>query len=663
MAEGANIDTLNIKVQASSKEARLAIDRLQLSLSEAAAALRELTAILNSQTQAASKSAKETGKTAREVKKLGDSAKKSSNGMNKFRASIGRIAMYRAIRSAIKAVTSAIKEGLTNLYEYSQEVGTAFAPAVDNLRQHVLRLKNTFATALRPVLEALIPVVIQLVDWFSRFIDLIAQVLSIMTGKVDENGRYTKAVLGDLEKSNKEAKELKRTLLGFDEINRLDGDTGNSQASAVATQFIQAELSEEARKIADALNKVNWKLIGKILAAFAALNAMKFLGFGGLVGMFALMSAFFGDDIANAIDNAQRKVDDFFSNLDRTGSSTINNLIDWVANLSHDALGLLSHLSRAIYYLAHDDMYGAKVEIIKAAGEAAKLLIDIGGGLLKVLLGLLSDLILAWRSAGVWLHNEVFAPLFDKIHRYYMQTLVIDPHNRWIEMKKAILAALGWILTEWNRFAKEWEWKINLAIAAANALFHIDIPPVDLTINTKPVFDAYQELKDEEWPDVPLDWEFTARWEAPQALDLGAFVNTTNAKAKIDELVNRAIQLATHLNNITNTIPKAENAAKQANQSKVYFTQYASGGYPDAGSLFLAGENGASPEIVGTFGGRTGVMNSEQLSAALYNAFTAALAANPQGGDIYLDGEVIYRNTVRRNNNAVRATGRSALLT
>lgn len=88
---------------------------------------------------------------------------------------------------------------------------------------------------------------------------------------------------------------------------------------------------------------------------------------------------------------------------------------------------------------------------------------------------------------------------------------------------------------------------------------------------------------------------------------------------------------------------------------------YASGGFPTAGSMFIAGEAGA--EFVGNIGGRTGVMNTEQMAAAMYNAMSAALANNPQGGDIYLDGEVIYRNTVRRNNNHVRAVGRSALLT
>ena len=91
-------------------------------------------------------------------------------------------------------------------------------------------------------------------------------------------------------------------------------------------------------------------------------------------------------------------------------------------------------------------------------------------------------------------------------------------------------------------------------------------------------------------------------------------------------------------------------------------TPYAGGGFPSAGSLFIAGE--AGPEFVGNIGGSTGVMNTDQMAAAMYTAMAAALSANPQGGgDIYLDGEVIYKNVVRRNNNHVRSVGRSALLT
>jgi hypothetical protein len=80
--------------------------------------------------------------------------------------------------------------------------------------------------------------------------------------------------------------------------------------------------------------------------------------------------------------------------------------------------------------------------------------------------------------------------------------------------------------------------------------------------------------------------------------------------------------------------------------------------------MFIAGEAGA--EWVGDINGRTGVMNTDQMERALYRAMVAALTVVPPsqgGGDIYLDGEKIYASVVRRNNNQVRSTGRTALLT
>ena len=45
---------------------------------------------------------------------------------------------------------------------------------------------------------------------------------------------------------------------------------------------------------------------------------------------------------------------------------------------------------------------------------------------------------------------------------------------------------------------------------------------------------------------------------------------------------------------------------------------FASGGYPQEGSLFYAGEQGA--ELVAQIGGRTGVMNTDQMAQSLASA-------------------------------------------
>lgn len=81
------------------------------------------------------------------------------------------------------------------------------------------------------------------------------------------------------------------------------------------------------------------------------------------------------------------------------------------------------------------------------------------------------------------------------------------------------------------------------------------------------------------------------------------------------------------------------------------FYTYAQGGFPDVGQMFIAREAGA--ELVGNIGGRTAVMNNDQIvesvSTGVYQAVLAALGSNSDDGGntniiVNLDGEKIYEN-------------------
>lgn len=101
--------------------------------------------------------------------------------------------------------------------------------------------------------------------------------------------------------------------------------------------------------------------------------------------------------------------------------------------------------------------------------------------------------------------------------------------------------------------------------------------------------------------------------------------------------------------------------------AQIQFRQYASGGFPEMGEMFIARENGA--ELVGTINGKTAVANNEQITEgiarAVYSAMMSAGSAN--GGTIRienvmeLDGEVIGRKSVEYHNNEVIRTGASPL--
>ena len=89
------------------------------------------------------------------------------------------------------------------------------------------------------------------------------------------------------------------------------------------------------------------------------------------------------------------------------------------------------------------------------------------------------------------------------------------------------------------------------------------------------------------------------------------------------------------------------------------FLQFADGGYPPAGQLFIANESGAGAELVGTVGGRTAVASNDDILMGIREGvFEAVVAALSQrsGGEtsvkVYLDGKEI-RNSQKRYERAL----------
>lgn len=93
---------------------------------------------------------------------------------------------------------------------------------------------------------------------------------------------------------------------------------------------------------------------------------------------------------------------------------------------------------------------------------------------------------------------------------------------------------------------------------------------------------------------------------------------------------------------------------------------YASGGFPDEGELFLAREPG-NPELVGSLGGKTAVMNNTQIveavSKGVYQAVSAAMRTD-NGGDVVVniqDRDGSYREVARQQMSNSRRTGEVSL--
>lgn len=85
------------------------------------------------------------------------------------------------------------------------------------------------------------------------------------------------------------------------------------------------------------------------------------------------------------------------------------------------------------------------------------------------------------------------------------------------------------------------------------------------------------------------------------------------------------------------------------------------GSIPNNGQLFVANESGA--EVVANMGRSTGVMNTDQMEAAIANGMMKALAASGQTVQVVLNGDAstFFTAMVRENNSSIMRTGSSPL--
>ena len=187
-----------------------------------------------------------------------------SSALGKLAATFKRIVLYRAIRSMIMGFTKALKEGITNLYQYSKALGSAdgigFAKTMDSYASTVLKLKNAVATALAPVIQAIMPMLQKLAGYAIQAANALAHFFAVLGGQSeyyvakDVAVEWGDAAADSIGGANDAAEELKRTLLGFDEINALDdpnkggsggGGGGGGGSSVNASDMFEKRKTEQ----------------------------------------------------------------------------------------------------------------------------------------------------------------------------------------------------------------------------------------------------------------------------------------------------------------------------------------------------------------------------------------------------------------------------------
>lgn len=218
--------------------------------------------------------------------------------------SLGRIALYRFMRSIIKEVTDAFSTGINNMYQYSLTFGGSFSQTMDRAASAMLSFKNSIGAAVAPLIEYLVPYLDKAVDKLMEINNTIAEVIAGLTGKstFSKAVRVTTQYADAADKAAKSTTKVKdtveklsRSFAGIDEITVIGdlnnnnnpastlADTINDAAQDYSTMFVETpvnmtKVDEIKERLLDILS-----IVGLIGAAIAAWNFTKALtGIKGL---------------------------------------------------------------------------------------------------------------------------------------------------------------------------------------------------------------------------------------------------------------------------------------------------------------------------------------------------------------------------------------------
>lgn len=243
------------------------------------------------------------------IKEMGNSAASSTPKLAKLWTMIKRIALIRTIRATLNAITSAIGEGINNLYAWSKKtdgVGGTFAKTMDSAATSMLTFKNSIGAAVAPLISSFIPVLNMVTSAAITVINVLNQLFSALSGqgfwyKAKESAtQFGKATGGA-------GKQVKDLLADWDELNVIQSESGGggggSSGGAIG-EFETAELPEWAKWVQEHTGLL------KELAK----------GIGGLLVSSKLISWL--DDVLGKIG----RIKDFFSPKTKLESPTVQEI-------------------------------------------------------------------------------------------------------------------------------------------------------------------------------------------------------------------------------------------------------------------------------------------------------------------------------------------------
>ena len=612
--------------------------------------------------------------------------------------SIGRIALYRAVRSAIKNISSAAREGIQNLVRYSAAMNSTDAANANRTMSEyastLQQVKNSIGAAVMPVLTALLPLINTIASAFITAANAINMFFQALQGK----GTFTKAKKNSvdyaksLNTASGAAKELQKTLLGFDEINRLNdknsGGGGGASGVDYSNMFEEAQVSDKVKKIAEWTKKTIDKIkefltsaIGILTTALGLFVIGAILAFSGAniplgLGMMVLGGVLFAKEIAAKWGSLSEEVKDSimkimlivggavfaigailaFSGaniplgigLMLTGAAILGTAakLDWnrLKKSLQGTLGIITAavstaflaLGAVLTFSGANVPLGIGLMIVGAAGLAATVVAnwDSISQLCKQALEKAKRVIVSvgYLALGVLLCCTVIGlPLGIGLIEEGAKSLAEKRTPVWDNVSTKAKE----VFEDVKKTAKS---SGMVALGVLLCFTGVGIPlGLGMLIEGGA---SLAQSRDPDWNSVftPIKnaWSAISNWW------------NTSVQPTIDNWKNKINNIFSGAKSVS--VSGGGGSGRSGSFGKVSLK--ANGGFVSSGELFAARESG--PELVGTIGGRTAVANNDQIVEAVSAGVARAVASvmgniadRPQ--KIYLDGKEITSSQNRRN--------------
>lgn len=310
--------------------------------------------------------------------KLLPTTKKTTGALGRLVGAFKRIALYRMIRFVFSQLAQAMKEGINNLYQYSNLMGGTFAQSMDRLATSGQYLKNSLGAMAAPIINALAPAIDFVIDKIATLLNYINMLFARLSGASVFTAAKKNAVsYGDsLTKAGgsaaKAAKEIRDATTGIDELNIImqkndDAGGGGGGGADYGSMFeelpIDNSVSEFADKLKQAFESADWKALGTIIGdkVNEVIDGVNWTGVGQKIGYWinaGVQTAYWFLDTVNFTNIGKHIAELINGGLEQVDFTYVGRIVvKWFTLIPDMVIGFLTELDWGLVAKSVSDFF------------------------------------------------------------------------------------------------------------------------------------------------------------------------------------------------------------------------------------------------------------------------------------------------------------------